>query len=108
MDLVRALTVKYGERTLADLEKMKQSGQREFEMTIPNITLHWIRHAFCTILYLAGVDVVQASAQMGHADVSTTLKIYTYMHFVIKRTGKIEGKMVSQTKSPSAKAKGVV
>ena len=40
---------------------------------------------FCTLLYLAGVDVVQACAQMGHADVSTTLKIYTHLDAVHKR-----------------------
>lgn len=82
---MRELNIKYGERTLADLEKMKQPGQRKFDMTIPNITLHWLRHTFCTILYLAGVDVVQACAQMGHADVSTTLKIYTHLDAVHKR-----------------------
>lgn len=35
--------------------------------------------------YLAGVDVVQACAQMGHADVSTTLKIYTHLDAIHKR-----------------------
>jgi integrase len=37
------------------------------------------------MLYLAGVDVVQASAQMGHADVSTTLKVYTHLAAIHKR-----------------------
>lgn len=82
---MRLLNIKYGTRTLADLEKMKKPGQRKFDMTIPPITLHWLRHTFCTLLYLAGVDVVQASAQMGHADVSTTLKIYTHLDAVHKR-----------------------
>ena len=36
-------------------------------------------------LYLAGVDVVQACAQMGHADVSTTLRIYTHLDAIHKR-----------------------
>lgn len=82
---MRLLNIKYGTRTLADLEKMKKPGQRKFDMTIPPITLHWLRHTFCTLLYLAGVDVVQACAQMGHADVSTTLKIYTHLDAVHKR-----------------------
>ena len=82
---MRLLNIKYGVRTLADLEKMKKPGQRKFDMTIPPITLHWLRHTFCTLLYLAGVDVVQACAQMGHADVSTTLKIYTHLDAVHKR-----------------------
>lgn len=82
---MRLLNIKYGTRTLADLEKMKKPGQRKFDMTIPPITLHWLRHTFCTLLYLAGVDVVQACAQMGHADVSTTLKIYTHLDAIHKR-----------------------
>lgn len=82
---MRRLNIKYGQRTLADKEKMKKPGQRKFDMTIPHITLHWLRHTFCTLLYLAGVDVVQACAQMGHADVTTTLKIYTHLDAIHKR-----------------------
>lgn len=82
---MRLLNIKYGTRTPADMEKMKKPGQRKFDMTIPPITLHWLRHTFCTLLYLSGVDVVQACAQMGHADVSTTLRIYTHLDAVHKR-----------------------
>ena len=82
---MRLLNIKYGTRTPADLEKMKKPGQRKFDMTTPPITLHWLRHTFCTLLYLSGVDVVQACAQMGHADVTTTLKIYTHLDAVHKR-----------------------
>lgn len=68
---MRVLNEKYGTRTPADLERMKSCklGPKRLDMTIPPITLHWLRHTFCTLLYLAGVDVVQACAQMGHADV---------------------------------------
>lgn len=71
---MRELNIKYATRTPADLERMRSSkpGPKVFDMTIPPITMHWLRHTFCTLLYLAGVDVVQACAQMGHADVSTT------------------------------------
>ncbi|MCC8123637.1 MAG: tyrosine-type recombinase/integrase [Oscillospiraceae bacterium] len=82
---MRLLNIKYGTRTLADLEKMKKLGQRKFDMTIPPITLHWLRHTFCTLLYMAGVDAVQACAQMGHADITTTLKIYTHLDSIHKR-----------------------
>lgn len=84
---MRALNIKYGTRTPADLERMKSSkpGPKVFDMTIPPITMHWLRHTFCTLLYLAGVDVVQARAQMGHADVSTTLRIYTHLDAIHKR-----------------------
>ena len=82
---LRVLNIKYGTRTPADLERMKKPGQHKFDMTIPHITLHWLRHTFCTLLYLSGVDVVQACAQMGHADISTTLKIYTHLDAIHKR-----------------------
>lgn len=84
---MRVLNEKYGTRTPADLERMKSSrpGPKKLDMTIPPITLHWLRHTFCTLLYLAGVDVVQACAQMGHADVSTTLRIYTHLDAIHKR-----------------------
>lgn len=82
---MRLLNIKYGTRTPADLERMKKPGQRKFDMTIPHITLHWLRHTFCTLLYLAGVDAVQACAQMGHADITTTLKIYTHLDAIHKR-----------------------
>lgn len=82
---MRILNIKYGTRTPSDLERMKKPGQHKFDRTIPRITLHWLRHTFCTLLYLSGVDVVQACAQMGHADVSTTLKIYTHLDTIHKR-----------------------
>ena len=82
---MRILNIKYGVRTPVDLERMKKPGQHRFDMTIPRITLHWLRHTFCTLLYLSGVDVVQACAQMGHADIATTLKIYTHLDAVHKR-----------------------
>lgn len=84
---MRLLNEKYGVRTPADLERLHSGrpGPKKLDMTIPNITMHWLRHTFCTLLYLAGVDVVQACAQMGHADVSTTLRIYTHLDAIHKR-----------------------
>ena len=84
---MKELNRKYGTRTLADMKRMESGkpGPKTLDMTIPNITMHWLRHTFCTLLYLAGVDVVQACAQMGHADVSTTLRIYTHLDAAHKR-----------------------
>ncbi len=84
---LRVLNEKYGVRTPADLERQRSGkpGPKKLDMTIPHITMHWLRHTFCTLLYLAGVDVVQACAQMGHADASTTLRIYTRLDATHKR-----------------------
>ncbi|MGN8875285.1 tyrosine-type recombinase/integrase [Pseudoflavonifractor sp. HCP28S3_F10] len=99
---MRELNIKYGTRTHADLERMKSGkpGPKVFDMTIPPITMHWLRHTFCTLLYLAGVDVVQACAQMGHADVSTTLRIYTHLDAIHKRKSvdKLDSYLSGQSK----------
>lgn len=46
---------------------------------IPKITPHWLRHTFITMLYLADVDVLTAKEQAGHADIKTTMAIYTHL-----------------------------
>ena len=46
---------------------------------IERFTPHMCRHTFCSLMYAAGVDVVTAKEQMGHADIKTTLEIYTHL-----------------------------
>lgn len=52
---------------------------RKVPFVIPNITAHWLRHTYITMLYLAGVDVMTAKEQAGHADIKTTMQIYTHL-----------------------------
>ena len=52
---------------------------------IPRITAHWLRHTYITMLYQSGVDVLTAKEQAGHADISTTLEIYTHLDRTYKR-----------------------
>lgn len=47
---------------------------------IPRFTAHWLRHTFVTLMYLSGVDVATAMVQAGHADIQTTLSIYTHLN----------------------------
>lgn len=54
-------------------------------MVIPNITAHMLRHTFITNMYLAGVDVLTAKEQAGHADIQTTLNIYTHLDSIYKK-----------------------
>ena len=42
-------------------------------------TWHCLRHTYATILYDAEVDVLTAQKLLGHADVKTTLEIYTHL-----------------------------
>ena len=45
----------------------------------PNITPHMLRHTYATILYDSSVDVKSAQLFLGHADIQTTLGIYTHL-----------------------------
>ena len=54
-------------------------------MLIPEFTAHSLRHTYITMLYKAGVDVLTAKEQAGHADISTTLAIYTHLDSEFKK-----------------------
>ena len=45
---------------------------------IKEITPHFLRHTYATLLYKAGIDVVTASKLMGHSNIKTTVNIYTH------------------------------
>lgn len=44
-----------------------------------NITPHQLRHAYASILYDAGIDVKTAQTFLGHANIQTTMDIYTHL-----------------------------
>ncbi len=46
---------------------------------IEKFTAHQLRHTYCTMLYLAEVDVLTSSKLMGHSSIDITLKIYTHL-----------------------------
>ena len=48
-------------------------------MVITPFTPHELRHTFCTIMFEADIDAITAKEQMGHADIQTTLSIYTHL-----------------------------
>lgn len=81
---MRDLNVKYGYHGMANKlasRKKDESGKPQgiLPMRIQSFTPHQLRHTFCTLLYLAGVDVLTARNQMGHSDAQTTLSIYTHL-----------------------------
>lgn len=51
-----------------------------------NIRMHDLRHTFCTMLFDAGVDVKTAQYLMGHSSVEITLRIYTHLSNLRKRS----------------------
>lgn len=44
-----------------------------------NITPHQLRHAYATTLYDAGIDLKTAQYLLGHANIQTTMDIYTHL-----------------------------
>ena len=52
---------------------------KKIPMLIETFTPHELRHTFCTIMFEAGIDALTAKEQMGHADIQTTLSIYTHL-----------------------------
>ena len=68
----------------------------------PLIGAHNLRHGTATLLYEAGVDVYTAQHILGHANVTTTLAIYTELRKKhearnVKKFSKKLSKMLSQT-----------
>lgn len=45
---------------------------------IDNVNFHGLRHTSATLLINQGVDIATVSKRLGHAEVSTTLNIYTH------------------------------
>ena len=63
----------------------KKFAPKKLPMVIPHFTPHWLRHTFIILMYLSGVDVLTAQQQAGHADISTTMQIYTHLDSVHKK-----------------------
>ncbi len=46
---------------------------------LERFTAHQLRHTYCTMLYMAGVDILTTSKLMGHSSIQITLEIYTHL-----------------------------
>ena len=73
------LNIKYGYN--GEVSKFSHGIRTKIE----TFTAHQLRHTYASLLYLAGVDVMTAKEQLGHADVKTTLGIYTHLDAKYKR-----------------------
>ena len=79
------LNVKHGDFSSYSRQPKSRFDPGGAPFVIPKITPHWLRHTFCTMLYFAGVDILTAKNQMGHADIKTTMQIYTHLDAIHKR-----------------------
>ena len=71
-----------------------------FKLTKPRIRPHMLRHTFCCSMFYAGVPVNVAQRQMGHADASTTLRIYAQCESEKKAKEEIIKKMSNKKLTP--------
>jgi integrase len=53
--------------------------------TFPRFTAHYLRHTYITLLYFAGVDLLTAKLQVGHADIKMMMDIYTHLDKEFKK-----------------------
>lgn len=60
----------------------KQNGDAKYTQ-INEITAHYLRHTYATLLYMSGVDELTAAKLLGHSDVRTTIAIYTHLQKVM-------------------------
>lgn len=60
------------------IEKNKGSAKIQGLEVLPNIPLHGLRHSCASILNYLGVSYGEISKVLGHANVSTTINIYTH------------------------------
>ncbi len=79
------LNIRHGDFGPFDKQTKSKFDPAGAPFVIPKITPHWLRHTFCTMLYFAGVDILTAKNQMGHADIKTTMQIYTHLDAIHKR-----------------------
>ena len=86
---MRALNAKYafdGASVFATRKKGEDGKERgALPIMIKTFTPHELRHTFCTIMYMAGIDVLTVSKQMGHANVQVTQEIYTHLDAKYKK-----------------------
>lgn len=49
------------------------------ELKIDEISIHGLRHTHASILFYKGISIQYISERLGHADVDTTIRIYTHL-----------------------------
>lgn len=54
---------------------------RTFKEELPIITPHICRHTYCTNMAKSGISVKTLQYLMGHADIATTLNVYTHLKY---------------------------
>lgn len=64
---------------LEEKRKSKQGKEYIYRKYKNSLTAHVLRHGYATMLFEADVDVYTAQKLLGHADIKTTMAIYTHL-----------------------------
>ena len=69
---------------------------RTYKEELPTITPHVCRHTYCTNMAKSGISPSTLQYLMGHADIATTLGVYTHLKYedAEKEVRELEGKKV--------------
>lgn len=54
---------------------------RTYKEQLPKITPHVCRHTYCTNMAQRGIGVKSLQYLMGHADINTTMNVYTHIRY---------------------------
>lgn len=67
------------EKMLSKMMWIKRWEKYTADLGLQDVTAHNLRHTACSMMIEAGMDVKSVQMQMGHADIQTTLDIYTHI-----------------------------
>ena len=66
-------------RDVPEIRVSKQGKRYVVHHYKPTLTAHCMRHGYATVLFEAGVDVMTAKKLLGHAQIETTMAVYTHL-----------------------------
>lgn len=88
------------------VEKTSKQGKKYIKHNYKStITAHVLRHGYATMLFEAGVDVYTAQALLGHANIETTIAVYTHLRKKKKQQSidKLKEHVARQMSEPAEK-----
>ena len=70
------------------------------ENDLPHVTMHGLRHTYASMLINAGVPIADVSAQLGHASVDITLRIYTHIFKDVSTASERISNLINEKMAP--------
>jgi integrase len=75
--------------------------ERDGQILVPSPTFHNLRHSHGSALIASGWDIEEVSARLGHANVSTTARIYVHEYDVARRSQSRRDRLAAMYSEPS-------